>query len=87
MKLLTDYSVQELEAELDRRQLPQPLSQPDTRELKALVIRHVAGERIKDCNHYIYEAAVEAIYGRDIWDFLRDRKTGKLSYAGNCTNL
>lgn len=89
MKSLENCTVEELEMELKHRnQLPRLLAQPDTRELKMLVSRHVSGENIKDYKHYIYEAAMESFYGKDIWVWLREKRdSAKAPLKNNFDNI
>jgi hypothetical protein len=55
---------------------PQPLKEPDFTKLKDQVMEYFEGlkrgETPKDAQHYIYEAAVEAVYGEEIWDFINE---------------
>ncbi len=80
---LGEYSIDELEAEIARREepiptpLPTPLPTPEWESLRNLCIGHV--EEVAedpyaydddDIDHYIYEAAMEAVYGSDIWKWM-----------------
>lgn len=74
---LETYSEADLLAELDDRKRkralpPAPLANPDFTELKELVVKNVneAAEKQEwpeNLDHYIYEAAMVAIYGKDYW--------------------
>ena len=74
---LTRLSTEELEAELARRKeleegVPSPLKLADFSKLQQQVIAAVQGlvkngRPPKDFEHYIYEAAMEAVYGKDFW--------------------
>lgn len=79
---LEKLSTAELEAELARRKqseeakasVPSPLKLADFSKLQAQVIeavQNVARDRYpsKNYEHYIYEAAMEAVYGKAIWDW------------------
>jgi len=33
------------------------------------------GKRLKDAEHYIYEAVMEAIYGKDVWGYISSKLT------------
>jgi hypothetical protein len=35
-----------------------------------------AGERVKDFRHYVYEVALEAVYGPGIWNYVADLPEG-----------
>ena len=71
----------ELRAELERREQQRravnvlPLDTPDFAPVVKLVTDHVAqivaGQQDEDMTHYIYEAAMEAVYGKQIWAALR----------------
>ena len=79
---IKDYSIEELEAELERKKKtikkkPKPKSNVDWSELKEFVvagITHLAdhGYQPKDFEHYIYEQALESIYGEKIWDWINE---------------
>ena len=77
---------EELEKELARRKAakaaPEPLATPDFSVVSEMVLRAVSEladpkdpDRLEwehdDFEHYVFEAAVEAVYGRAIWDFVR----------------
>lgn len=73
---LTKLSTEELKAELARREAveaaPSPLKLADFSKLQQQVIDSVesvaeGGYPSKDHEHYIYEAAMEAVYGESIW--------------------
>jgi len=76
LKNLTDG---ELAAEVERRAKlanhpPKPLPNPDFSKLKKYVIEVTEdlarGEMPKDYEHYIYEAAIEAVYGKKYWAWM-----------------
>lgn len=79
METLEDATTEELEKELERRKtsggLPsQPLANPDFTPLRGLVISGIeqaAKEQFQDDDfkHYVYEAAVTAVYGPTFWDW------------------
>lgn len=74
-------STEELEKELTRRKkaqnpCPKPLENPDFTNLKQTVVGAVEnavkeGYFSSDLKVYIYEAAVEAVYGKDYWEWRR----------------
>lgn len=53
---------------------PKPLEQPNYKELEELCeyhLKHLNDD--DDSEHYIYEAAIEAIYGEDVWDYINSK--------------
>jgi len=78
LKRATD---EELKAELERRQTlrsqrPKPLPNPDLTDLikvleEGITVRSARGDYPKDHDHWIYEAAVRAIYGEAYWDWAK----------------
>ena len=70
---------EELEAELQRRKLaqitpPTPLTNPDFTGLVKMVTTEVKelakpDGYSKDFKHYVFESVLEAIYGKNIWDW------------------
>ena len=80
---LQAVSVAELLAEIDRRnkskfKLPTPLEEPNLQSLIAMVIdgtREIneKGFEDEDFEHYVYETAIEAIYGKAYWEWFKKR--------------
>ena len=79
---LTKATTKELEVELERRnikaRLPPPpqLDAPDFTMLRTiardgLADAHEKGYVDKNFDHYIYETALTALYGEQIWQWLR----------------
>lgn len=70
--------IKELEAELARLKQtdkPVPLPAPDWAALISVVQGYVEDtEPDDDTQHFIYEAAVEAVYGPKVWDYLNARE-------------
>lgn len=73
---LKNFSSEELEAELAKRkkdkQRPKPLESPNFKNLIELVEKSIPeylenGHVDDDFDHYVFEAAMEAIYGKNIW--------------------
>lgn len=75
---------QDLEAELERRRkakeeaaIPKPLAAQDftaLREVCARYIKELADDEYdEDTEHYIYEAAMTALYGKKVWDWISER--------------
>lgn len=84
-KLLKDATIEELEDALDKatdkkrfEDMPIPMSSIDVDKIKQACIEHVinvASEQY-DNGHgetCVFEAAMEAIYGKGIWDWYRER--------------
>jgi hypothetical protein len=79
MDSLKYVSVEELVAELAKRkkeasQMPEPLKNPDFSKLRDMIIssyQQCAEEEAEDVNleHYIYERAVEAVFGKAFWEW------------------
>lgn len=58
-----------------QRTKPSPLENPDFTRVKQLCSAEIdtraAGGRVKDdADHYIYEAAMEAVFGKDVWAWI-----------------
>jgi hypothetical protein len=76
---IRDYSKEELTAELKRREKllainPIPMDEIDWQPVVKMVTNTVGymtneGYAPKDFEHYIFEAAMEAVYGKDVWDW------------------
>lgn len=77
---LGDVSDDELRAELDRRARlvsdpPPSLPSPDFTHLRELIAQGVADASqnkiwMKDFKQYVYEAAMEAVYGPNFWTWI-----------------
>lgn len=77
MKTLDGATDDELKAELERRKKierspPAPLPNPDFSGLRQMIIEMVANAAVSQCmdedaDHYVYEAAIEAVYGKSFW--------------------
>jgi hypothetical protein len=74
---LKDASIDELEEELERRKHnlpPTPIAQPNFGPLQKMIIESI-NESIRDKSededfeHYVHEAAIEAVYGKGFWDW------------------
>ena len=87
MDELKCYDTEALEEELRRREReereqakPQPIDNPDwsrvQQNCEEYIDRiHVAGEPPKDAKQYIFEAAIEAVYGgRDVWHWINSNQ-------------
>jgi hypothetical protein len=81
-----NFTTEELAEELARREQevyysePEPLGAPDYTKLEETVVGYVGfvwGDDYHEDNdyrHYIFEAAMEAVYGEEIWDQMRKRQ-------------
>lgn len=77
---LDEFTDNELQMELDRRKnmrenLPLELKKPDYSALHKSVVAYLEalaenGLEDNDTEHYIFETAVEAVYGEGVWDFV-----------------
>ena len=83
--LLETAKTEDLEAELARRKqvallpIPTRLATPDLLTLEDLCFRYLddiakGGYVDDDYDEYIYEAALEAIYGKDVFKWINARK-------------
>lgn len=83
---LTEAEIQDrickLHQELDKRKAPQPIMRREMsgnfEKVYDMCVKHVKalnGEcsDTKDLEHYIYEKAMEAIYGSEIWKWVRTK--------------
>jgi len=85
MKYLNEYTNEDLQEELERRgkataelEKPQQLETFDLTPLMKICsdyIDFVATDYHDDSDwdHYIYETAIEALYGKDVWDWIREQ--------------
>lgn len=85
-KSLEDFSTEELRKEIEKRgyeqekieSMPKPLENPDfsflSEQCKAHILEMTSIDYCEDnCSdnaHYIYEAAMQAVYGKDIWTWI-----------------
>ena len=78
---LSHYSDDTLQKELNRRKENQDLNDKPvaneeipTEEIKTLCLKHIDeienGEIDRGTEHYIYEAAMEAVFGKDVWQWV-----------------
>jgi hypothetical protein len=84
MSNLKNFTKGELEQELARREeqknKPSPLTdlatchELDYSQVKKACERHIQnladGDQERDDEHWIYEAAMEAVYGKKVWDWV-----------------
>ena len=86
-EIIQEYPTEILEAELIRRKqqskleakLPKPLEVPDYTGLYNMVVDGVLDcvtteHEDEDFQHYIYEAAMEAVYGEGFWTWRNQQK-------------
>ena len=72
---LRDFTTADLEKELEERRkpkIPQPFTDPDFSKVKAAVVEGInelreIGHEDEDFEHFVFEAAFEAVYGKDGW--------------------
>jgi hypothetical protein len=86
--IIEQLSDAELEAEMARRKAekeaakrPKPLPEPDFSNVVKQCAEYIKqlsadGYYDDDTKQYIFEAAVEAVYGRDVWDWVREKQGG-----------
>lgn len=78
MKNLSEYSADDLQAELERRKnhRPKRLQDINVQPLIDIVEEYITAiaeeKRMKDAEHYIYEAAIECVYGKGIFDWINE---------------
>lgn len=64
-----------------QRNIPTPLPSNDFLPLKTMIIEGTArslkdGYENDDFAHYVYEAALEAVYGKEYWNWRNKQKWG-----------
>ena len=80
---LSGFSLQQLEKEVSRRNAekdrlpdPKPQEEVDLRELyaacKDYLTSLVDGNCPEDFKHWVYEEAMNAVYGTGIWEWIHD---------------
>lgn len=71
--LFTNISTKDLQAEIDRRLLPE-LIEPDIKPLQkicqAYVKALVKDRYVGDIEHYVFEIAMETVFGENVWLFI-----------------
>lgn len=79
---IKQFSVSELEKELERRKrlrvIPNPVDDPDYKDLIGVCKQYLHelaeyGHADDDYEHYIFEAAMTAIFGKDVWKFVNSK--------------
>ena len=74
---LAGLTVEELEAELARRNRPRPRPQWKSDQLVQSCESHMEailnGTAREDADHYIYETAMISIYGPNVFDWINER--------------
>jgi len=80
---VSELTDEQLEAELKRRKKvkdakPTPLETPNFSGVIATVTEYIdslaEGHEPKDIKQYTFEAAVEAVYGRSVWNWINSRE-------------
>lgn len=81
---LKNYNTEELQAEIDRRNqskasTPQPLENLDYTHLTKMCNAYIADVEkygldgvIDDWREYIFEAAIETVYGDNVWKWINE---------------
>lgn len=69
-------AIKERQAFIDMQELPKPVENPDFTEVTKLCqeyVRSLVQEKYvdDDLDHYIYEAAMNAVFGKGIFDYMR----------------
>lgn len=81
---LKDLTDEQLEREIERRKraksipIPKPLSKPNWFPVFQLCLDYINQLDKQDwvdsdMKQYIWEAAMESVYGKDIWEFIKNR--------------
>lgn len=84
LQVLQDLSDEDLEKELAARKAkragpPTPLEKPDYSQLRQMIIGEIT-QACENCyqdddfEHYVYEEAMKAVYGPDIFTWLNAQK-------------
>lgn len=74
--LLDNHLKSFYEKEIPEVVFPKPLEKADLSILKTLCREYVEtdpDELDDDLEHYIFEAAIETIYGKDVWKFINSK--------------
>ena len=74
-KRIQDFSLEELEREVKERKnpkVPTPIPEPDFTKVKAAIVEGIkdlreTGNEDEDFEHFVFETAFEAVYGKDGW--------------------
>lgn len=82
---IKQLSTSELERELAARKAkdqaeakPKPLPNPDFKALQDTCVAAInkiesEGDPEGDCKHWIYESAMTAVFGKDVWTWIRTK--------------
>lgn len=79
MSELSKFSSEDLLKELQNRKhiKPTPLVNPDFSKLKVICQRQLdeleTGDDDGETEHYVYEEAMEAVFGENIWDYINEK--------------
>ena len=83
MTMFNEYSDEELQQELERRRnkkarKPKPVENPDFSTLIETCQKNIdflvtEGGDDSDWEYWIYEAAMEAVFGKVVWDWINER--------------
>ena len=87
MKAFEGIKTEDLEREIaarkaakDEQEKPKPLHNPDFKPLIASCVAAIEkiekeGDPEGDSKHWIYEAGMEAVFGKGVWNWIRDKNT------------
>ena len=78
VKSVRDFTIEELETEIKRQkeaEVPTVIENPVMTEklmsgCKEYIDLIIQGGSIDNCEHFIFEAAVEAVFGPDVWKWI-----------------
>ena len=83
MTTIADATIEQLEAEIRKRtsvsSVPEPLRSPDFSELHKMVVEgvnesHAEQYEDEDFKHYVYEAAMIAVYGKNFFTWRNSQR-------------
>ena len=68
-----------LQAQLKKKESPKIIKNPDLTRLEKLLKDYIEAiikeGGMKDIKHWVYEEAMEALYGKTIWDWVNKNQT------------
>ena len=87
MSDIKKFTIEELEAEIERKKRDpaealKPLKAPDFTPLRNMIIDGIEDaikrqREPKDFSHYVYEMAMEAVYGKGFWEWWNKQGLGE----------
>jgi hypothetical protein len=74
---LKDVSIEDMQKEIKRRltTLPKVNSNIDWSPIINMVKNEIISNTVKDYEHYLFEAVMEAMFGVDIWEWWNNRNS------------